>query len=385
MRVGVVGAGRIGGNAARLLAAAGHNVKLSFARDSTRLEVLADEIGARASVGTPAEAAGFGEVVIVSVPWDLIPLALEQAGDLTGKIVVDTTNQFGSGPMPSPGQTAAQFNAARMPGALYTKSFNTLTAGFQAEAAGRDGHERVVQWICGDDADAKQVVSQLIDDAGFVPVDVGGTVGCWVMEAPRRQGAVYGEEYRLAEAQVVVEAIRAGRPIPPIPRYDPPVGGEPPTLAVRFVRALGTNDPPLLDEIYDPEVVLYTPLGWPIRGLAAVKEFVAQFHTAYPGLRVTLHDQFSSADGTRVCFRFVIHFHNTGSFYGKPPTGEHGTMSETHAVRLRDGKIVEQFVGDNNFAMPYQELVVWQMTFPRDTPDPNPAITEATAAIAPQR
>jgi predicted ester cyclase len=151
-----------------------------------------------------------------------------------------------------------------------------------------------------------------------------------------------------------------------------------PTLAERFVQALGTNDPVLLEEIYDPEVALYTPLGWPIRGLDAVKEFIGQLHAAYPRLRVTLHDQFASADGQRVCFRFVIHFHNTGPFYGNPPTGERGTMSETHAVRLRNGKIVEEFVGDNNFAMPHQELVVWQMAFPRDTPDPNPAISEAT-------
>jgi hypothetical protein len=134
------------------------------------------------------------------------------------------------------------------------------------------------------------------------------------MEAPRRLGAVYGEEYRLAEAQAVVEAVRAGHPIPPTPQYDKPLPGQAPTLAERFVQALGTNDPALLDEIYDREVALYTPLGWPIRGLDAVKEFVSQFHTAYPGLRVTLHDQFPSADGQRACFRFVIHFHNTGAF-----------------------------------------------------------------------
>jgi uncharacterized protein YciI len=151
------------------------------------------------------------------------------------------------------------------------------------------------------------------------------------------------------------------------------------SLGRRFIRALGTNDEALLDEIYDPDVVLYTPLGWPIRGRDALKDFVGQFHTANPGLRVTLHDEFESADRTRVCFRFVIHFHNTGPFYGNPPTGERGTMSETHAVRLRDGRIVEQFVGDNNFSMPHQELVTWGMDFPRDTPDPNPAIAEASA------
>jgi quinol monooxygenase YgiN len=151
------------------------------------------------------------------------------------------------------------------------------------------------------------------------------------------------------------------------------------TLPERFIRALGTADDELLDAVYDPDVLLYTPLGWPIRGLQAVKEFVGQFHNAYPGLRVTLHDQFFSADRTRCCFRFVIHYRNSGQFYGHQPTGETGTMSETHAVRLRDGKIVEQVVGDNNFSIPHQELVAWGMTFPRDTPDPHPVVAEAAA------
>src|SRR5207244_8973140 len=122
-----------------------------------------------AAGGEPADAVSVGEVVICSVPWDAIPAALVQAGDLTGKVVIDTTNQFGAGPMPTEGQTAAQFNAARMPGARYTKSFNTLTSGFQTAAAGRTGDLRVVQWICGDDEEAKQVVARLIDDAGFQP------------------------------------------------------------------------------------------------------------------------------------------------------------------------------------------------------------------------
>jgi len=220
MQIGVIGSGRIGGNAARLLAAAGHQVKLSFARDPASLAARAAEIGSGASAGTPAEAVAFADAVIFAVPWGAIPVAREQAGDLTGKIVIDTTNQFGSGPMPAEGQTAAQFNQARMPGARYTKSLNTLTAGFQAEAAGRPGSERVVQWICGDDTEAKAIVASLIDDAGFAPVDLGGTAGCTVMEAPRRPGAVYGEEYRPADAHAVVEAVRDGRPIPPTPHYE---------------------------------------------------------------------------------------------------------------------------------------------------------------------
>src|SRR5207302_7339956 len=219
MRVGIIGAGRIGGMVAHVLAQGGHEVKLSFARDAAKLAQLAEEIGASASVGTPRDAVEFGEAIVFSVPWDVIPQALEQAGSLEGKIVIDTANQFGSGPMPAEGQTAAQFNATRMPGARYTKSFNTLTSGFQSAAAGRTGDMRVVQWLCGDDEEAKQAVARLIDDAGFQPVDLGGTADCAVMEAPRREGAVYGEEYHLADALAVVDAVRSGRAIPPTPRY----------------------------------------------------------------------------------------------------------------------------------------------------------------------
>jgi 8-hydroxy-5-deazaflavin:NADPH oxidoreductase len=219
MRVGIVGAGRIGGNCARQFAKAGHEVKLSFSRDPSRLEALAAEIGDRASVGTPAEATEFAEVVVFSVPWGSIDDVLAEMGPLEGRIVIDTSNQFGTVSPPADGQTAAEHNAARMPGARYTKSFNTLTSGFQAEVADRTGDDRAVQWICGDDAEAKEVVAGLITDAGYVPVDLGGIADCAVMEAPRRPGAVYGEEYRLADASKVLDAIKAGRKIPPTPSY----------------------------------------------------------------------------------------------------------------------------------------------------------------------
>jgi predicted dinucleotide-binding enzyme len=220
MRIGIIGAGNIGGNCAhRFIVSGKHEVKLSFSRDPANLAELARELGDRASVGTPQEAIRFGDVVVLSVPWDVIPEALRQAGSLAGKIVIDTTNQFGSRALPPKGQTAAEFNAARMPGARYTKSFNTLTAHFQRETADRPKDHKVVQWVCGDDAEAKRVVAELIEDAGYVPVDLGGTKSCHVMEGPRRKGAVYGEEYRAADARAVVEAVRAGRSIPPMPRY----------------------------------------------------------------------------------------------------------------------------------------------------------------------
>jgi 8-hydroxy-5-deazaflavin:NADPH oxidoreductase len=219
MKIGVIGAGHIGGNCARQAVKGGHEVMLSFARDTSKLGGLAAELGERASSGAVSDAVAFGEAVILAVPWGAIPEALEQAGDLGGKVLIDTTNQFGSGPMPEGGETAAAFNAQRTDGARYVKSFNTLTARFQEETAARTGPERVVQWVCGDDSQAKELVGGLIEDMGYVPVDLGGTRTCEVMEAPRRPGAVYGEEYRAADALAVVDAVRNGDPIPPTPQY----------------------------------------------------------------------------------------------------------------------------------------------------------------------
>jgi 8-hydroxy-5-deazaflavin:NADPH oxidoreductase len=208
MRIGIVGTGRIGANAARLFAKAGHEVVLSFSRDEDKLAALAAELGGRAA--SPREAVEASEVVLFSVPWRLIDEVIEQMGPLDGKIVIDTTNQYGPGGLEDlGGRTAAQVNAARMPGARYTKAFNTLTSGFQAEAAGRTGPDRVVMFLCGDDEEAKRVVAGLIEDAGFTPIDVGGTADAAPMEAPRRPGAVYGEEVHEAEARAFVEGLRS--------------------------------------------------------------------------------------------------------------------------------------------------------------------------------
>lgn len=220
MRIGIIGAGNIGGNIARRLALAGHDITLSFARDSAKLDRFAAEIGPAASAGEPHDAA-VCDVVVLSVPWPVIDEALAAAGPLTGRVVIDTTNQFGpAGPLDLGGRTAARHNANRMPGARYTKSFNTLTARFQTAVAERHGDRRVVQWICGDEDEAKEVVAQLVDDAGYDPVDLGGIDDCAVMEAPRRPGAVYGEEYRAADATAVVTAVRTGQPIPSTPSYN---------------------------------------------------------------------------------------------------------------------------------------------------------------------
>ena len=214
MKIGIVGAGRIGGNLASLWAKERHEVMLSYSREPETLEQAASAIGAMASVGSVREAAEFGDAVLFSVPWSRIDEVLSEIGDeaLDGKVLIDTTNQFGpDGLVELPeGKTAAQVNAERMPsGVHYVKAFNTLTAGFQGAAAGRSGDERAAMFFCGDDDEAKETVKKLIRDIGFAQVDAGGLADAAVMEAPRREGAVYGEEFSKAEALEFLENARA--------------------------------------------------------------------------------------------------------------------------------------------------------------------------------
>jgi len=202
MKIGIVGAGRIGGNLASLWAKQHHEVMLSYSRDPEHLEQAASAIGARASTGTVSEAVEYGDVILLSVPWSRIDEVIEEMGDLDGKVVIDTTNQFGRGGVEElpDGKTAAQINKERLKGAKYAKAFNTLTAGFQGAAAGRSGDERAAMFFVSDDDEAKNMVKKLIRDIGFAQVEVGGTADAAVMEAPRREGAVYGEEFNKKEA-----------------------------------------------------------------------------------------------------------------------------------------------------------------------------------------
>ena len=206
MRVGIVGAGRIGGNAGTQLARAGHEVFFSYSRDQAKLDELATATGARA--GTPREAVEFGEAVIFAVPWGVVDDAIDEAGPLEGKVVIDTTNQFGSGGVEelAGGLSAVETNARRMPRAVLAKAFNTLTAGYQRDVAEGRADGAVAMFFAAEDEGAKDAAATLIQSCGFVPVHIGGWDRVRLMEAPRRPGSVYGEAYRPEDAQRIAAA-----------------------------------------------------------------------------------------------------------------------------------------------------------------------------------
>jgi 8-hydroxy-5-deazaflavin:NADPH oxidoreductase len=205
MRIGVIGMGNIGTNLATQWARRGHDVFVSFKRSPEALVAAAEEAGAR--WGSVTEAADHGEAVLLAVPWATVETIAGQTA-VAGKVLVDATNPFASGglaPLP-PGVTSAQQTAQRFPAARVVKAFNTYTAGFQAMVGDGRHPEPVAMFLGGEDVDAKSVTADLVRDAGFEPVDIGGWPTVGLMEAPRRPGAVYGEEYRPDAARRVAAA-----------------------------------------------------------------------------------------------------------------------------------------------------------------------------------
>ncbi|BDG02950.1 NADPH-dependent F420 reductase [Anaeromyxobacter oryzae] len=175
MRIGILGSGNIGGTAAKLFVNAGHEVALSHAGGPESLREQVAALGPRARAVTIEKAADFGEVVLLAIPWrsrEDLP-----AGRLRGKIVVDAMNPY----RPDfslydlGDSTSSEEVAKTLPGARLVKAFNTLYAKDLASrgAPGRPVDERTALLLAGDDADAKAVVAQLVDDIGFAPIDTG--------------------------------------------------------------------------------------------------------------------------------------------------------------------------------------------------------------------
>jgi 8-hydroxy-5-deazaflavin:NADPH oxidoreductase len=178
-KIGIIGAGNIGGELGEFLAIAGYPVMLS-ARDLDPVKALVARIGHGARVGTPQEAATFGEVVIVAVPWNALPQVGRDYGALLkGKVVVDTCNPrlprdgdlAKEGLEKGTGVTDPQF----LPGTRLVRAFNALNYKVLAESAHHAG-EFIAIPIASDDPQAIAAAKQLVTDCGFEPVLVGGLV-----------------------------------------------------------------------------------------------------------------------------------------------------------------------------------------------------------------
>jgi predicted dinucleotide-binding enzyme len=176
LKIGIIGTGRIGGALARHWVKAGHEVFIS-SRHPEELEPLAKELGSRAHVGLPREAAAFGSVVLVSVPYGAMPqIGADFAAELAGKVIIDTSNPVDGrdGPqVPEWKQKGAGLATAELlKSDRVVRAFNCIPAASLAGQANREP-ERIAIPIGGDDAAAIAIAERLIRDAGFDPVMVG--------------------------------------------------------------------------------------------------------------------------------------------------------------------------------------------------------------------
>ena len=199
MKIGIVGSGNVGGNIGASWVRAGHEVMFS-SRDIEHDKALAAKLGGGARAGTPREAAAFGDVVMVSVPYHALPAVGKDVGDvLKNKIVIDTNNPF----LQRDGETgkwaldkgAGLASKELLPGARIVRAFNAISAGQMGLAYKEPG--RVGMPIASDDAQAVEVASRLIRDVGYEPVLIGGLEkGKYLMPGTALAGEHSAEEIR---------------------------------------------------------------------------------------------------------------------------------------------------------------------------------------------
>lgn len=186
MKIGIIGAGMIGATVAGLFTRAGHEVAISNSRGPESLKDLVAELGERAHAATVEDAARFGDVVLLAIPWRT-PEGLPHPETLKGKIVIDAMNPYTEQGEPfdlGEATTSSEETLKRLPEARLVKAFNTIYFKHLQEQGRSDlpTEERRAIFVAGDDEEAKQVVARLIEEIGFAPVDTGS-----LREGGRRQ------------------------------------------------------------------------------------------------------------------------------------------------------------------------------------------------------
>src|SRR5687768_13356062 len=181
--IGLIGAGHIGSQVARLAVRHGHQVVISNSRGPETLADLVAELGPRARAATPAEAAAAGDIVVVTVPlknYREVPVA-----PLAGKVVIDTNNYYPQrdGRIPeldNESMTTSELLQAHLPASRVVKAFNHIYAA-QLTTDGRPAgsKDRRALVIAGDDPGAKATVTRLLDEFGYDAVDAGPLKEGW--------------------------------------------------------------------------------------------------------------------------------------------------------------------------------------------------------------
>ena len=177
LRIGIIGSGQMGGAVGLRWAEAGHEVFFS-SRNPEQLGELVQQAGSKAQAGYPADAVAFGEVILIAVPYGALPqIGADYAAQMAGKIVIDCGNPRADRDGPMADDAIARgtgiASSGYLPGARLVRALNAISFTQVNQAAHREGALIGVP-IAGDDPEAVRVATQLVSDAGFEPVVVGG-------------------------------------------------------------------------------------------------------------------------------------------------------------------------------------------------------------------
>ena len=176
IKIGVIGAGNIGGTIGGFWVKAGHPVMFS-SRHPEELKPLTDRLGPLAKAGTVAEALAFGDAVLLAVPYKAVPqLAKDYAPQFAGKVVLDAGNAVAARDgadllKETRDKGIGNTTAAYFPGAHVVRAFNSMSVAYFIRESHRPGEPMAIP-IAGDDAHAVAVASELVRDAGFEAVAV---------------------------------------------------------------------------------------------------------------------------------------------------------------------------------------------------------------------
>jgi hypothetical protein len=209
MKIGIIGSGNVGSALGTTWVKAGHEVMFS-SRHIEHDQALAADLGAGARAGTPREAAAFGDVLLVAVPYGALPdVGKDLAGLIEGKLIIDACNPFpnrdGEIADWALEKGAGLASAELLPGAHIVRAFNAIGAARMGSAYQEPG--RIGMPIAGDDAEAVAVASGLIVEIGYEPVLIGGLeMGKYLMPRTALGGERSAEEIRQIAANIQNDA-----------------------------------------------------------------------------------------------------------------------------------------------------------------------------------
>ncbi len=175
MKIAILGAGNVGSTLGRSWLTKGHQVFFGVRNpDDKKIQALLEDLGGNIRVGTNNEAIASCEIILLSLPWQVVEATLTNAGDLSNKIIIDATNPL------TPDFSALEIGfdtsgaeqvATWAKGAKVFKAFNQT--GWENMANPVYDGKPSVMMVCGDDTDAKEIVMELVTDIGFEAIDLG--------------------------------------------------------------------------------------------------------------------------------------------------------------------------------------------------------------------